>query len=159
MHIFNKNELPKDSTYVIQEYITGYKKIAENWRITTLISKKTNKPCVHSILLTINKNSNDIKTNCNTFYHNYEIKSRRMRFIKSAKWVSHNYDEKLINKAIEIALELHESLNKGIKCIGWDVILSENGPCFLEGNVVPGVLRRNDIYYYEKINKYIEEIE
>lgn len=36
-------------------------------------------------------------------------------------------------EAIEVVIKAHREFH-GIRSIGWDVAITENGPCFIEGN-------------------------
>ncbi|MBC7533275.1 MAG: DUF2608 domain-containing protein [Oligoflexus sp.] len=61
-----------------------------------------------------------------------------------------------IKAAVEQALYAHEHLPDGILWAGWDVMLTDEGPCFLEGNIPPG-----DIYhflFYPELKKTWNEI-
>lgn len=158
IQLLNYGNLPNDATYIVQEYIASYKHIAENIRITTLLCNRSYKAFAWNILLTINNNPNDIKTNCNTLYKNYEIIGSFKRMVNSSIYNMHGYDVDMIRLAKDTAIYLHNNLPLFICCIGWDVILTTNGPCFLEGNIVPGLLRRNDVKYYSKIKEYIMHV-
>ena len=46
----------------------------------------------------------------------------------------------LFDEAIKLVLEAAKELPQ-IKYIGWDVTISENGPCIIEGNSYPGVFQ------------------
>ena len=46
----------------------------------------------------------------------------------------------LFDEAIKLVLEAAKELPQ-IKYIGWDVAISENGPCIIEGNSYPGVFQ------------------
>ncbi len=44
-----------------------------------------------------------------------------------------------------------------LSSVGWDIIISQDGPYFLEGNMCHGIVRKKDIYYYEKIQEFIQK--
>ncbi len=45
-----------------------------------------------------------------------------------------------------------------LSSVGWDIIISQDGPYFLEGNMCHGIVRKKDIYYYEKIQEFIQKL-
>lgn len=156
VQLLDLDDPPINGSYIIQEYVSSINKVAENWRITTLFDHVNNNTQVFDVLHTINPNPNDIKTNCNSLYLNYEITGQRKRRVQTQHYQSFVDPNGYLALAINQALSLHKSMDFDLLAIGWDVILSDGGPVFLEGNIVPGLLRRYDRLYYSKIGRYME---
>jgi glutathione synthase/RimK-type ligase-like ATP-grasp enzyme len=56
------------------------------------------------------------------------------------------------------AIKLDKNMKYNLSSVGWDIIISQDGPYFLEGNMCHGIVRKKDIYYYEKIQEFIQKL-
>ena len=58
---------------------------------------------------------------------------QRLIYIQTQKLSLANFRHREYREAVELACRAHRSLY-GIRTIGWDVAISDNGPVFIEGN-------------------------
>ena len=42
------------------------------------------------------------------------------------------------DEAVKMALEMAEDVKEHFGYVGWDICISESGPCAVEGNILPG---------------------
>jgi hypothetical protein len=89
--------------------------------------------------------------------NDYEIHGDLARNVLEDEWVPHHLDIGGIKKAVEEAKKLHLNMKFYIQSVGWDLILAEDGHYFLEGNMCHGIVRKRDIYYYDRIQDFIEK--
>lgn len=155
--LFNIHNLPESGDFIIQEYKSSYNNIPHSIRIVTIRTSQGN--CfVWAMNLSVNRNEDSLTTSIGARnVTDYEIIGDTARNVLFDVWEKHNIPKKHLDKAISDAIKLHENMKYNISSVGWDVIIAEDGPYFLEGNMCHGIVRKKDIYYYEKIKDFIEK--
>jgi hypothetical protein len=158
IRIFNEEEVPEKGHYIIQEYIQSFNKLPHSIRIVTIRNKKESADTVQHWMTTLSVNSNEDALTTSVggrTVNDYEIKGDLARNVLNDEWIPHQISMKHIHRAVEEAKKLHLNMKFYIQSVGWDLILSDDGHYFLEGNMCHGIVRKRDIYYYERIQDFI----
>ncbi len=157
IQVFNIDTVPPNGKYIIQEYKNSFNNIPHSIRIVTIRSKDNNYH-LWAINLSVNRNEDSLTTSIGDInVTDYEIRGDEARNVLFNVWKKHNLPEKHIKKAIADAIKLHKNMKYNLSSVGWDIIISQDGPYFLEGNMCHGIVRKKDIYYYEKIQEFIQK--
>lgn len=155
--IFDIEKIPEKGHYIIQEYIKSFNNLPHSFRIVT-IRKQQPQPTVEHWLttLSVNTNENALTTSVGgKTVNDYEIRQDKARNVLRDEWQKHHLSEKHIQDAVDAALVLHKNMKFYIQSVGWDLILAEDGPYFLEGNMCHGIVRKRDLYYYDRLQDFI----
>lgn len=149
------NRLNINNRYIIQEKISQqhaalsaiYSKSINTIRLVTVVDPVTNTPCVLSAVLRVGCGISEVDNwavggLCVGIQESGELE--KFAFYKpgfGTKVSTHpnsgiifkGYKIPYFKEAISEAIRFHKILG-GIHSIGWDIAITENGPCFIEGN-------------------------
>lgn len=152
----NWKEIFKNGVYLLQNRITAqhpaisaiYPHSINTIRLVTVINPKTNKPEVFSALLRVGASGSnvdnwavgglaigiDLSTHKLKKYGFYKpgfgLKTERH---PDTDIVFESYTIPFMEDAVSMALAFHSRL-RTVHSIGWDIAITESGPCFVEGN-------------------------
>jgi hypothetical protein len=158
--LFNQEEIPEKGHYIIQEYIKSFNKLPHSIRIVTIRNKKEYIDTVQHWMTTLSVNSNEDALTTSVggkTVNDYEIKEDLARNVLDDEWIPHHLSMNNLNSAVEEAKKLHLNMKYFIQSVGWDLILTDDGHYFLEGNMCHGIARKRDIYYYDRIQDFIDK--
>lgn len=132
VHIFDKNNIPNDDNYIIQELIKpSHKNEKRSYRIITNTFK--NDTQLWDIYLL---RSNNIVTNISQggIIFKY-LKDKKIFKDNNNNSIKLSIKEhKMLEKAISNAIKCHKVL-QFCPTIGWDIIINDTNAYFLEGNI------------------------
>lgn len=155
---FNEEDIPQKGHFIIQEYIQSFNKLPHSIRIVTIRNKKGNSDIVQHWMTTLSVNSNEEALTTSVggrTVNDYEIRGDLARNVLKDEWVPHHLDMMNIEKAVEESKKLHLNMKFYIQSVGWDLIIAKDGHYFLEGNMCHGIVRKRDIYYYDRIQDFV----
>lgn len=146
---FNKKSVPPTGDYIIQELvIQGRTK--GHFRIVTL--KVSNKCTAVSVYMCLNAkdklaSNNHAGGKCHDVTLDGNV--RDMNTLNTEP-LDNYFSNKLLQRAIQKATELHTTMPKDVISVGWDVMLNDTDYTFLEGNVPASTVFQRDIMFYQK---------
>ena len=150
------NILPRNSVFILQEKMPNqhpalaaiFDKAVNTIRLVTVISPLTNKPMLFSAVLRVGVGDNevdnwaagglsigiDIEDSCLRKYGFFKPGfGTKTTEHPNSKISFEGYSIPFLSEAVKEACRFHEVL-KGVHSIGWDIAITEDGPCFIEGN-------------------------
>lgn len=150
------NLLPKRTRFILQQKMANqhkaisaiHPKSVNTIRLVTVIDPSTGKPTVFSAVLRVGVNDNEVDNwtagGLSIGINVEKCELRKFGFYKpgfGTKTTMHpdshvvfeGYKIPYLKEAIDDALHFH-SILYGIHSVGWDIAITENGPCFIEGN-------------------------
>ena len=147
------NYISTDVSYIVQSRINQHHQISHIYnksintiRLETILNPITKRIEIFPPLLRVGTGNNtvdnwamgglaigiDLESCCLKEYGFYKP-SFGTKVHPDSKVVFKNYRIPYLREAIEMAIKLHRHLDK-IHSIGWDIAITEDGPCFIEGN-------------------------
>lgn len=146
---FNKQSVPPTGDYIIQELvIQGRTK--GHFRIVTL--KDSTKCTAVSVYMCLNA-KDKLASNNHAGGKCHEVsldgKVRDMQRMNTEP-LDNYFSNKLLQRAIEKAIELHTTMPRDVISVGWDVMQNDTEYTFLEGNVPASTVFQTDIMFYQK---------
>ena len=150
------NIIPQDAKFILQEKMPKqhsaidaiFNNAINTIRLATVISPITKKPTPFSAVLRVGVGDNevdnwasgglsigiDIEKACLRKYGFYKPGfGTKATEHPNSKVIFDGYVIPFMNEAVNEACRFHEILN-GVHSIGWDIAITEDGPCFIEGN-------------------------
>ena len=148
--------LPQKTRFILQEKMPNqhsaisalHPKAVNTIRLVTVIDPETNKPIVFSAVLRVGVKDNDVDNwaagGLSIGIDTEKQELRKYGFYKpgfgtktteypDSHIVFEGYKVPYLKEAIEEAVRFHRMLPT-IHSIGWDIAITETGPCFIEGN-------------------------
>lgn len=149
-----------EGEYIIQEKLS-FDNATTLTYLRCITSYKQNK--IIPTFLYIHTNSEQIVVGHSPYIITYEVDLHKkvMRDLTTQKWIDMPYDLTALHNCVEQSIQLHDYfINKNIplNSIAFDIILSNNIPYFLEGNLFFGTVFPEDIHYITNYKKYIHSI-
>ena len=159
--LFNEQNPPTTGEFIIQEQVIQ-KGTKGHFRIVTLFDG-TNCEVVSLYMCINGKDKLASNNHAGGRCHDVDIQKGEVRYMHGldTDLLAKYFPKQLLKQAIIKSTELHKALPKYIVTVGWDVMITDSGLYFLEGNVPAGTVLETDRMYYEKalpINKRIHEV-
>uniref|UniRef100_A0A6C0DRB1 Alpha-L-glutamate ligase-related protein ATP-grasp domain-containing protein n=1 Tax=viral metagenome TaxID=1070528 RepID=A0A6C0DRB1_9ZZZZ len=159
--LFNEQQPPTTGEFIIQEQVIQ-KDTKGHFRIVTLFDGKNCEAV--SLYMCINgKDKLASNNHAGGRCHDVDVKEGTVRYMREMETdlLGRFFSKQLLKQAIVKSTELHKALPNYVVTVGWDVMITDNGVYFLEGNVPSGTVLERDRMYYEKavpINKMIYDV-
>ena len=146
---FNRQSVPPTGDYIIQEFfVQGRTK--GHFRIVTL--KDSGTCTAVSVYMCLNArdklaSNNHAGGKCHEVTMDGNVRNMRQR---NTEPLENYFSNKLLQSAIQKAIELHTNMPNDVISVGWDVMLNDTDYTFLEGNVPASTVFQTDIMFYQK---------
>jgi len=159
--VFNEQQPPTTGEFIIQEQVIQ-KGTKGHFRIVTL-SDGINCEVVSLYMCINGKDKLASNNHAGGRCHDVDVKAGTVRYMRGldTDLLAKYFSKPLLKQAIDKSVELHKTLPNYIVTVGWDVMITDTGLYFLEGNVPSGTVLETDRMYYEKalpINKMIYDV-